>query len=113
MTFLYFFLLYFSCVKDKRNSLGDMVRQCLDALEQIQNMSLLEIRGDRDQVLGRSSLKCLNLVPRLFSALPPVRWEKTLVWAGHAPPTIWDVFDRFIGEGTVSIINMRCVQIEL
>ena len=26
-----------------------------------------------------------NLVPRLFSALPPVRWEKTLVWAGHVP----------------------------
>ena len=24
-----------------------------------------------------------NLVPTLFSALPPVRWEKTLVWAGH------------------------------
>ena len=62
-------------------------------------MSLLEIRGDRDQVLGRSSLKCLNLVPRLFSALPPVRWEKTLVWAGHVPPRIWEVFEQVYWGG--------------
>ncbi|XP_028403740.1 RB1-inducible coiled-coil protein 1-like [Dendronephthya gigantea] len=55
--------------QDERNSLEDMVRQCIDALGQFQNSSLVEIKNDQEHVLGDVSNKNIKEIGGLEERL--------------------------------------------